>query len=175
MPGAPGCNFGQTNLASPASRQPGSRRAPEDFGEASTITPVPLANLVAQQRVCTSLRGPAFDMIPPPLCQGFFLSQIGRYKNCDQSGGIDMKHALKAVVVVAACGLLVVGASPAEAKGCLKGAVVGGVGGHMAGHGALGAAGGCAVGHHMANKTERNTNQQQFQREPAPSYNQNRP
>ena len=43
-----------------------------------------------------------------------------------------MKHALKAVVVVAACGLLAVGASPAEAKGCLKGAVVGGVGGHMA-------------------------------------------
>ncbi|AYO86119.1 MULTISPECIES: hypothetical protein [Methylobacterium] len=51
-------------------------------------------------------------------------------------------------------GALVVGA-PAEAKGCLKGAVVGGVAGHMAGHGKMGAAAGCAVGHHRANKKDK--------------------
>ncbi|MCJ2055296.1 hypothetical protein MKL09_01870 [Methylobacterium sp. J-048] len=49
---------------------------------------------------------------------------------------------------------LVLGA-PAEAKGCLKGAVVGGVAGHMAGHGKMGAAAGCAVGHHRANKKDK--------------------
>lgn len=51
-------------------------------------------------------------------------------------------------------GTLVIGA-PAEAKGCLKGAVVGGVAGHMAGHGKMGAAAGCAIGHHRANKKDK--------------------
>ncbi|MBS0643552.1 MAG: hypothetical protein JSS43_27130 [Proteobacteria bacterium] len=61
------------------------------------------------------------------------------------------------MVIAAAAVLALAGgiASPAAAKGCLKGAAVGGLAGHMAGHGVLGAAGGCAVGHHMANKKER--------------------
>ena len=42
------------------------------------------------------------------------------------------------------------------AKGCLEGAAVGGVAGHVAGkHGAVGAAGGCAIGHHEANKKDK--------------------
>jgi hypothetical protein len=42
--------------------------------------------------------------------------------------------------------ILALGASAANAKGCLKGAVVGGVAGHYAGHhGVLGAAAGCVV------------------------------
>ena len=61
-----------------------------------------------------------------------------------------MKHFACGLAAIALAGL--VGAAPAEAKGCLKGAVVGGVAGHMAGHGKLGAAAGCAVGHHNANK-----------------------
>jgi uncharacterized protein YcfJ len=50
----------------------------------------------------------------------------------------------------------------AEAKGCLKGAAVGGVAGHMVGkgHGVAGAAAGCAIGHHEANKKEKNAAQQ---------------
>ena len=63
-----------------------------------------------------------------------------------------MKFALLA-------GLLALGAlsqaAPAEAKGCIKGAIVGGVAGHMAGHGKMGAAAGCAVGHHNANKKDK--------------------
>ena len=51
---------------------------------------------------------------------------------------------------------------PAQAKGCIKGAIVGGVAGHMAHHGVLGAAGGCAVGHHMANKKDREAQRQQI-------------
>lgn len=47
---------------------------------------------------------------------------------------------------------LVLLASGAEAKGCIKGALVGGIAGHYAGHHAiLGAAAGCAVGRHRAN------------------------
>jgi len=46
-----------------------------------------------------------------------------------------------------------VGASPAQAAGCLKGAAVGGLAGHLAGHhGVLGAGAGCVIGHHEANK-----------------------
>ncbi|MGV7243228.1 MULTISPECIES: hypothetical protein [Burkholderiaceae] len=42
------------------------------------------------------------------------------------------------------------------AKGCLEGAAVGGVAGHVAGkHGVVGAAGGCAIGHHEANKKDK--------------------
>lgn len=61
--------------------------------------------------------------------------------------------ACVAVIAMASCG-------GAEAKGCIKGAVVGGVAGHMAGHGKLGAAAGCAVGHHEANKANKNSAQQ---------------
>ena len=62
---------------------------------------------------------------------------------------------MKTMAIVAALGL-VMGASGAEAAGCLSGAAVGGVAGHMAGHhGVLGAAAGCAVGHHMANNRQR--------------------
>ncbi len=86
-----------------------------------------------------------------------------------------MKRALKVILATTACGLLIAGASPADAKGCLKGAVVGGVAGHMAGHGVLGAAGGCAVGHHMANKTEQTNNEQAPQQQSTPAYNQNHP
>ncbi|MBE7198887.1 MAG: hypothetical protein INR70_13950 [Parafilimonas terrae] len=59
-----------------------------------------------------------------------------------------------AFAATVALGAVLVGA-PAEAKGCLKGAVVGGVAGHMAGHGKMGAAAGCAIGHHKANKKDK--------------------
>lgn len=48
----------------------------------------------------------------------------------------------------------------AEAKGCIKGAILGGIAGHMAGHGVLGAAAGCAYGRHVANKQDRQVQQQ---------------
>lgn len=62
------------------------------------------------------------------------------------------------IATVALCTIVVALASvsAADAKGCIKGAVVGGVAGHMAGHGKLGAAAGCAVGHHEANKADKN-------------------
>lgn len=85
-----------------------------------------------------------------------------------------MQHTVKALLASAACGLLLISAAPANAKGCLKGAAVGGVAGHMAGHGVLGAAGGCAVGHHMANKAERANGQQQSE-QPPPGSTQNHP
>lgn len=78
-----------------------------------------------------------------------------------------MNHIPKAMLAAAICGLVGLGASPADAKGCVKGAVVGGLAGHMAGHGVLGAAGGCAVGHHMATKHER---EEQQSRHYGPGY-----
>lgn len=84
-----------------------------------------------------------------------------------------MKYAMTVILATAACGLVAAGASPADAKGCLKGAVVGGLAGHMAGHGVLGAAGGCAVGHHMANKEQQTNNGQRSEQQPTSSYNQN--
>jgi hypothetical protein len=86
-----------------------------------------------------------------------------------------MQHTRIAVLAIAAFGIIATGASPADAKGCLKGAVVGGLAGHMAGHGVLGAAGGCAVGHHMANRADRDNNQRQSQQQFSPGYNQARP
>ena len=72
-----------------------------------------------------------------------------------------MRHRLKALLASAACGLLLISAAPADAKGCLKGAVVGGAAGHFAGHhGLLGAAAGCLYGRHRANQAAR---QQQTQ------------
>ncbi|MCJ2013362.1 hypothetical protein [Methylobacterium sp. J-076] len=62
----------------------------------------------------------------------------------------------RTTLVLSAFALVAVaGSAPAEAKGCLKGAVVGGVAGHMAGHGKMGAAAGCAIGHHRANKKDK--------------------
>lgn len=84
-----------------------------------------------------------------------------------------MRLTVKALLVVGAFGLLAANASPASAKGCIKGAAVGGVAGHMAGHGALGAAGGCAVGHHMANKAERENIQARDQQSSSQSYDRN--
>jgi hypothetical protein len=63
---------------------------------------------------------------------------------------------MKALIGFAAIALVLGGAAPAEAKGCLKGALVGGVAGHYAGHhGVLGAAAGCVIGRHEANKRAR--------------------
>ncbi len=64
-----------------------------------------------------------------------------------------MKHLTLAAAAVALVAFSA--GTPAEAKGCLKGAVVGGVAGHMVGHGKMGAAAGCAVGHHKANKKDK--------------------
>ena len=50
--------------------------------------------------------------------------------------------------------VLAVGATGAEARGCIKGAIVGGIAGHFAHHGMAGAAAGCAVGHHMAHRRD---------------------
>ena len=60
-----------------------------------------------------------------------------------------MKNIIVGVLLAAT---LSIGATGADAKGCIKGALVGGVGGHMAHHGLMGAAAGCAIGHHMASK-----------------------
>jgi hypothetical protein len=54
------------------------------------------------------------------------------------------------------------------AKGCLEGAAVGGVAGHVAGkHGVVGAAGGCAIGHHEANKKDKQAQQAAAASQPA--------
>jgi hypothetical protein len=72
-----------------------------------------------------------------------------------------MKIILSCAALALAIGLM---SAPADAKGCLKGAAVGGVAGHVAGHhGLVGAAAGCAIGHHEANKKEKNNTNQQPQ------------
>jgi len=86
----------------------------------------------------------------------------------------DLRHTFKATLAIAVCGLFIAGASPADAKGCLKGAAVGGVAGHMAGHGVLGAAGGCAIGHHEANKSETRDSRARDQQHNAPNYDRDR-
>ena len=68
-----------------------------------------------------------------------------------------MKTLLASIVLIAAT--LSFAAGPADAKGCIKGALVGGAAGHMAGHGKMGAAAGCAVGHHNANKKDKDAGQ----------------
>lgn len=46
----------------------------------------------------------------------------------------------------------------ADAKGCIKGAIIGGIAGHYAGHhGLVGAAAGCVIGHHVAKKQAKET------------------
>jgi len=72
---------------------------------------------------------------------------------------IGMMKFLTASAAVLGMGLGLSGVHTAEAKGCLKGAAVGGLAGHALGHGAVGAAGGCAVGHHEANKKEKQQDQ----------------
>jgi uncharacterized protein YcfJ len=67
---------------------------------------------------------------------------------------------MKSRVGVLVAGLLIAAATTsADAKGCIKGAIVGGVAGHMAGHGKLGAAAGCVIGHHEANKKDKQAQQ----------------
>jgi hypothetical protein len=69
-----------------------------------------------------------------------------------------MRAILASVCLTLALSLV---APPAFAKGCLKGAFVGGVAGHYAHrHGLIGAAAGCAIGHHYANKHQREMQQQ---------------
>jgi hypothetical protein len=67
----------------------------------------------------------------------------------------------KSMMLVAAAAIMATvglssAAAPADAAGCVKGAVVGGVAGHvLGGHGLLGAGVGCAIGHHEANRHQR--------------------
>jgi hypothetical protein len=70
---------------------------------------------------------------------------------------------MKAIIGTAALAVaLAMMAVPANAKGCIKGAIVGGAAGHVAGHhGFLGAAAGCAIGHHEANKKDKDAQQPQ--------------
>ena len=85
---------------------------------------------------------------------------------CEVILGPDPGNARYDLGLVFLATLLTLGASAAQAKGCLKGAVVGGVAGHYAGHhGVLGAAAGCVVGHHEAKKHERERAQDQKNRE----------
>jgi len=53
--------------------------------------------------------------------------------------------------------LLIVSASPAFAKGCIRGAAAGGVAGHFVGkgHAVMGAVAGCAIAHHHYAKQAR--------------------
>jgi hypothetical protein len=61
------------------------------------------------------------------------------------------------------------GASEAQAKGCIKGAIVGGIAGHFAGHhGLAGAAAGCVIGRHNANAKAQQQRDIQEQAQPAP-------
>ena len=58
------------------------------------------------------------------------------------------------LTALALSSMLALGATTAEARGCIKGAIVGGIAGHFAHHGMAGAAAGCAVGHHMAHRRD---------------------
>lgn len=73
---------------------------------------------------------------------------------------------MKRVLIAAGLAASLLGATGAEAAGCLKGAAVGGVAGHFAGHHPiLGALAGCAIGHHHATVTRR----RQMQQDSAPA------
>jgi len=75
---------------------------------------------------------------------------------------------VRIVAFAAAVAFVSLGASGAQAAGCLSGAAVGGVAGHMAGHhGLLGAAAGCAVGHHMANQQRQRDQQARINANPS--------
>jgi len=68
------------------------------------------------------------------------------------------KNMRKIASALLTAGVLLSATAQVQAKGCLKGAAVGGVAGHLKHHGVAGAAAGCAVGHHMANKKEKEAN-----------------
>ena len=69
-----------------------------------------------------------------------------------------MKFALAAATAAL---LLTAQTVTADAKGCIKDALVGGAAGHMVGHGKMGAVAGCVVGHHNANKKQKQQQEQQ--------------
>jgi hypothetical protein len=64
---------------------------------------------------------------------------------------------MRPAILALALPLLVVGASPVLAKGCIRGAAAGGVAGHFVGkgHAVAGAAVGCVVAHHHYAKQAR--------------------
>ena len=63
---------------------------------------------------------------------------------------------MKTIATLLAVAGIMLAATTADAKGCLKGAVVGGAAGHYAGHhGLLGAAAGCLYGRHRAKEQDR--------------------
>src|SRR5690348_10910919 len=72
---------------------------------------------------------------------------------------VEQEVSMQKTLLVAGAALAMAFAIPhaASAKGCLKGSAVGGVVGHEvgSGHAAAGAATGCAIGHHEANKKEK--------------------
>ncbi len=64
---------------------------------------------------------------------------------------------MKLAVAILIAAIPLWSATTADAKGCIKGAIIGGVAGHLAGgHGTVGAVAGCAIGHHEANKKDKN-------------------
>ena len=64
---------------------------------------------------------------------------------------------MRIAITALAASLLITGASPVLAKGCIRGAAVGGVAGHYVGrgHAVAGAAVGCVVAHHHYAKQAR--------------------
>jgi hypothetical protein len=61
------------------------------------------------------------------------------------------RELMRGIMMVALAGSLALGATAADAKGCIKGAIVGGIAGHYAHHHAIaGAAAGCVAGHYYA-------------------------
>ena len=65
------------------------------------------------------------------------------------------------LVTACAAALSMASIAGADAKGCIKGAIAGGVAGHMVRHGKIGAAAGCAIGHHEANKKDKDQSESQ--------------
>lgn len=75
---------------------------------------------------------------------------------------------MKRLLIVAGLTASLLGATGAEAAGCLKGAAVGGVAGHFAGHHPiLGALAGCAIGHHHAAVMRRRQQQEAAPTDPS--------
>jgi len=65
-----------------------------------------------------------------------------------------MEKPMKLFLMPAIVAVLLIGAVPADAAGCIKGAIVGGVAAHMTHHSTLlGALGGCVVGKIVAHQT----------------------
>jgi hypothetical protein len=63
---------------------------------------------------------------------------------------------MRAIIACLSIVLALAVTTRANAKGCVKGALIGGVAGHYTvHHGFLGAAAGCIIGHHEAEKRER--------------------